>query len=240
MIQAHQPTIFGRALTVGVSSIQDGTMKFGTDADSNVVQNRALFLRSVGMSPADTTLVRLTYDTDDFAKYRVVSHHDKSGGMQTNDSIAYADALVVDQPNHALFLPLADCVGAVLYDPVHHVLMVSHLGRHSIEVYGGKKSVAFLKETYQTNPADMLVWLSPAAGKTHYPLHSFGGKSMYEVISDQLIQSGVREKNIETSTVDTTQNNDYYSHSQYLKDSTLPNGRFAIVVMMTAQGEPAA
>jgi copper oxidase (laccase) domain-containing protein len=240
MIKKDQPTIFGSNIIVAVSSIDDGNMKFDSDSSNNVIGNRRTFLKSVGIDVAHTTLVKVTYDTDDFAKYHIVTHRDKNIGMESNDASEFADALVVDRPNHALFLPLADCVGAVLYDPASRVLMVSHLGRHSVEIDGGRQSVEYLAGKFATKPHDLRVWLSPAVGNATYPLTKIDGKSLHGAIVGQLIGAGVIPNNIEVSNVDTALDGNYFSHSQYLKDKSQPSGRFAIVAMMRAQGEPAA
>lgn len=240
MLSHHQPTIFGPNVITALSSKSDGNMKFGLDDDDQVVANRRAFLQSVGIQPENTTLVGITYATDDFTKYRSVATGDKTRGMLVPQSPSdAADALVVNQPNHALFLPLADCIGAVLYDPRQHVLMVSHLGRHSVEINGAHKSVDYLVQHYGVNPADVKVWLSPGVGRTSYPLHAFGGQSLREVILAQLKTAGVDKQNIESSSVDTAQHPEYYSHSEYLKGNEDGPARFAIVAMMTAQGEPA-
>ena len=203
-------------------------------------RNRRAFLGRASIHPEQTTLVAVTYETDDFAKYRVAAHHDRSAGMESAEQVAHADALAVDQPDHALFLPLADCVGAILYDPVRRALMVSHLGRHSVEVRGGTKSVEYLQKTFQSDPGDVLVWLSPAVGSATYPLRAFGGKGLHEVIVQQLTEAGVAAVNIEVSQVNTAQSEHYFSHSEFLKGTQTEPGRFAIVAMMTEQGEPAA
>lgn len=239
MIQKDQPTIFGPVLIAGVSSIDDGNMKFGVGDESNVTENRRHFLNEFGIDPSHTTRVTITYDTDDFAKYRIVTHHDKAVGMYDNDVVDYADALVVDRPNHALFLPIADCVGVILYDPSKQVLMVSHLGRHSVEVDGATKSVQYLVDHYGCDPAEVLVWLSPAVGGVTYPLKKFDGRSLHHVIKMQLAAVGISDSHIEASTVDTAHDANYFSHSEFLKDASNPAGRFAVVAMMVAQGEPA-
>ncbi|HEY5695620.1 MAG TPA: laccase domain-containing protein [Candidatus Saccharimonadales bacterium] len=239
MIDADQPTIFGSAVTAAISSKGDGNMKFGIGDEAEVRRNRRAFLEAAGISIDHTTLVAITYDTDDFTKYRIVDDGEKGVGMHAMDDTVHADALVTTTPNHALFLPLADCVGAILYDPEHHVLMVSHIGRHSAEMDGGKRSVQYLADTFHTNPAKLQVWLSPGVGRETYPLHQFGGRGLQEVIIDQLQDAGVTHENIEASHIDTAKSKDYYSHSEYLKGND-EQGRFAIVAEMRAQGEPAS
>jgi copper oxidase (laccase) domain-containing protein len=239
MIASHQPTIFGTEVIAAMSSVKNGTMKFGSGQDEMVLQNRTAFLREAGIAIADTTLVSITYATDDFAKYRVVGTKDKGRGMQPGDAFEPADALVVDRPNHALFLPLADCVGVILYDATHHALMVSHVGRHSAEIEGAIKSVQYLQSCYNTDPRELKVWLSPGVGNATYPLHAFNGRSLHDVITTQLLDVGVQGYSIENGNIDTAGSEQYYSHSEFLKGNK-QSGRFAIVAMMREQGEPAS
>ncbi len=240
MIAADQPTIFGDKVLAVLSSKEDGNLKFGLGNDDETLANRRAFLGKAGIDIAHTSLVGITYDTDDFAKYRVALAKDKAVGMLRTDMDRHVDALVVTQPGHALFLPLADCAGAVLYDPVKKVLMVSHLGRHSVEQRGAKKSVEYLKEQLDVNPRDLQVWISPSVGSATYPLHAFDGRSLQAVIVEQLREAGVSSAGIEASTVDTASDANYFSHSEYLKGNEAKAGRFAVVaMMMPGQGEPA-
>ena len=239
MIAADQPTIFGKSVIAAISSKTDGNMKFGVGDDSEVEVRRRRFLQAAGMDIDRTTLVAITYDTDNFAKYRIVTDAEKKAGMTKQAEVIHADALVTDRPGHALFLPLADCVGAILYDPEHQVLMVSHIGRHSAEIDGARRSVKYLKDNFATRPELLKVWLSPGVGKATYPLHRFGGRGLQEVIMSQLEMAGVNGQNIQKSDIDTAESENYYSHSQYLKGND-DHGRFAIVAEMRAQGEPAS
>lgn len=240
MIAHHQPTIFGPSVRAALSSRLDGNMKFGLGNDEEVIKNRQSFLRAVGIDSQRTTLVGITYATDDFAKYRTVTASDKGQGILAPSVADPVDALVTNQPGHALFLPIADCIGAVLYDSEQHVLMVSHLGRHSVEQNGAEKSVQYLKDTFSVDPADLRVWLSPGVGKTTYPLRMFDGRSLREVITDQLVAGGVQLDNIQSDDIDTATSSEYYSHSEFLKGNQPGPARFAIVAEMTVQGEPAA
>jgi len=145
------------------------------------------------------------------------------------ESTMAADALVVNKINHALFLPLADCIGAVLYVQSKNILMLSHLGRHSLEQFGGSESVNFLIKNFNVEPGDITIWLSPSAGKENYPLTALNDRSLQEVAIEQFISAGVPIDNITKSNIDTTTNNKYYSHSQYLKGKRGSDGRFAII-----------
>lgn len=231
MIKSDQPAIFGDEVIAGVSSKQDGNMKFDLEEPDVVIAHRKRFLSQLGIAMNDTTLVGVTYNTEDFAKYHVAAEKDKGVGLLSRDGVKPADALIVTEPGHALFLPLGDCTGAVLFDPEHKVLMMSHLGRHSVEIDGAIKSLNFLADMFKTDPKKLKVWLSPAVGSAAYPLRKFNGRGLREVITEQLINRGVLADNIERSPSDTAKSEDYYSHSQ-ARQGFEQNGRFAIIAMM--------
>lgn len=234
MIASDQPTIFGDALVVGVSSGSDGTMKYAGSDLKVVAGNREKFLAKLGIKMADTTLVGITYDTDDFAKYKIVTASEKGLGMTPGSSAEDSDALVTDHPGHALFLMVADCAAVVLYDSEHKVMMLSHVGRHSAEADGARKSAEFMTAHFESNPQELLVWIGPAVGKATYPLRNLGGVSLHEAITEQLQRAGVALGHIETSTVDTAHDANYFSHSEHRKkgDTSRPSGRFAVVAMI--------
>jgi copper oxidase (laccase) domain-containing protein len=240
MIANDQPTIFGSDVLAAVSSKSDGNLRFNRGDDEQTVQNRRAFFEKVGIHPDNTTLVQVSYaDPDDFARYQIVVDDHKGEGILKPESDMIADALVTTAPGHALFLPLADCVGIILYDVAIHILMVSHVGRHSAEIDGASKSVRYLKDNFATDPKDVKAWLSPAVGKATYPIHAKGDKGLHEVIVEQLNEAGVPVENIEASPIDTAQSQDYFSHSQFLLGKRDLDGRFAIVAEMREQGEPA-
>lgn len=233
MIGHDQPTIFGGSVVVAVASIEDGAMNFKGYNPEVIRENRTAFLDQVGIDPTAATLVQVTYDdTTNFTRYKVVEEEQAGEGVLEPISNTEADALVATRPEQALFLPLADCVGAVMYDPINAILMVSHLGRHSVEQRGGLKSIEYLTQEFDSQPSSLLVWLSPAAGKQNYPLLALQNKGLHEAVVEQLILAGVDPSNIEVSQVDTTENPDYYSHSEFLKGEQPDDGRFAIVAMM--------
>ena len=241
MIKRDQPTIFGSAVIAAVSSKSDGDMSFGRATDEQIVQNRKVFLDHIGIDSHHTTLVRIGYEAaEHFARYHIATDEHKTEGMLKQATDVLADALVVTQPGHALFLPIADCVGVILYDQVRSILMVSHVGRHSIEIDGAKKSVKYLENMLGVDPKNLKVWLSPAVGKAAYPLRKKQNRGLHEVILEQLAVAGVVKENIEVSQIDTAIDEEYFSHSQFLMGNRELDGRFAIVAMMTAQGEPAS
>jgi copper oxidase (laccase) domain-containing protein len=232
MIVPDQPTIFDDVIVAAVSSRDDGNMKFGIGNDDETRQNRVAFLRNNDIEPSQTTLLQVTYDTTDFCRYHILDDEHQGEGMLEQVSTTEADAVIVTRPDHAVFLPLADCVGAIVYDTANQIMMVSHLGRHSVEQGSAQKSIHYLIEYFETDPSDLLVWLSPAVGNETYPLHAFDGRGLHDIVTEQFTQAGVDVHCIETSQVDTAQSDDYYSHSEFKAGNRDFDGHFAIVAMM--------
>lgn len=219
------------SLLIANSIITDGSMKSVDRNYASVLPVRTAFLQKYSIDPHHSTLVQVTYGGDDYCRFKTLTSRDIGDGVVRQATIE-ADALVVTEPNLALFLPLADCIGAVIHDPVKDILMVSHLGRHNLEQYSGTKCVHYLIDQHAVNPNDLTVWLSPAAGKISYPLYSFDNRGLHEVAIEQLIASGIPSNNIEVSDIDSASDKNYFSHSQFLKGNRETDGRFAIVATM--------
>ena len=234
MIVSDQPVIFGDKVIAAVSSQLDGNMSFSKGDQSETVQNRINFLNKNNLDYQHATLVQVTYDDiKDFTRYKILQDFHKAEGMLKPTSTIMTDALVVTEPGHALFLPLADCVGAIIYDAKQHILMVSHLGRHSTEQQGAAKSIMYLVDQFHSNIKDIKIWLSPAVGEETYPIKSLNNTGLHEAITTQLLAVNIPRSNIEISSIDTATDKNYFSHSQFLAGRRDKDGRFAIVAMMS-------
>lgn len=220
-----------RSVQVAISEVADGGMYQPTDQTNQVIiANRREWLMKQNIALEQTVRLRISYDGDEYCKYKVVDETDAHKGMEDSDA-PYADALVTTTPDLALFLPVADCVATTIYDEANGVVMLSHLGRHSLEQYGGQKSVEFLKNEYGSVPKDLKVWLGPAPGKEAYPIYALDGQGMKEAVFAQLAAAGIAPENIIDTPADTTTDPRYFSYSQFLKGEK-PEGRFAMVTMM--------
>lgn len=199
------------------------------ESEEVILKNRS----RLALLASQSTLVYITYKNENgtlvenFCRYG-----DADSPVYNQDELIPCDGLVTRQRGRQLVLPLADCVGAVLYDQRQKICMVSHLGRHSTEQRGAYHSVQYLQHQYGSETSDVLVWLSPGAGNGNYPLYAFDNRSLHDVITEQLIESGVPRKNIEISSVDTTTDRHYYSQSEFTKGNRDKNGRFVIYAML--------
>jgi copper oxidase (laccase) domain-containing protein len=151
--------------------------------------------------------------------------------MRTHGS-RHADAYIVTKPNHAILLPVADCVGAALYDSEHGVLMVSHLGRHSLEQNGAYNSVKYLIDHFQSDPKKLGVYLTPAASKDNYPIWALDNMGLKEATFQQLEMAGVPKENILDNPAETDKDERYFSFSEYRQGRRPEDGDHAIVAMI--------
>lgn len=220
-------------LLVAISTVADGSMYDRTDPENqSVIANRTSYLKTLGISMDQTTRVNTKYESADYCRYREATGDDKGSGMR-NNNVAIADGVVTTSKDHALLLPVADCVGAVIFDPIQNILMVSHLGRHSLEQQGGVRSVAYLVDNYGSKPETLQVWLTPAPNKEIYPIWALENKGMKEVTFEQLKKAGILDENIIDNPADSATDESYYSYSEYLKGHRQEDGDHVIVAMMT-------
>ena len=219
-----------------LSTTADGSLSSSLTPEPEIHdQATATFLAKHDISPAQVVLLRLSYDTVDFCRYHEVTSGEAGAGF-TKPQDTVADALVTRQHQAALFLPIADCIGAVLYHPPTRTLMLSHLGRHNLEQQGGTKSVEYLAK-FGVVPDELLVYLSPAASKKQYPLYAFGNRSLHDVVVEQLFAAGVPRSNITIDARDTVTDPDFFSHSAALRGEKQP-GRHAIACQIRITSLP--
>lgn len=219
-------------LLVAISTVVDGSMYNRNDEnDTTVIANRQDYLQTLGISLDQTSRVRVGYNRTNFCKYISVKETDKGKGMR-GDDIEIADALITTDKNHALFLPVADCVGATIYDPVHQVIALAHLGRHSLEQDGAHSIITYLQKHFQSTPEDIKIWLTPAPSKASYPIWKIDNKGMKEATFEQLRAAGIVDNNIIDNPAETDKDQNYFSYSEYLKGHRESDGDHAMVAMM--------
>lgn len=215
------------------STVADGSMlNRHNPSDMTVIKNRTVFLEKHGIKLAQTTRVKTIYTGNNYCRYSEVGVADMGNGM-TDDDVITSDGLVTRLPGHALLLPVADCIGATFFDPQENVLMVSHLGRHSLEQQGAVRSVKFLVQRYNCIPSRLRVWLTPAPSKAAYPIWALNNKGMKEVCFEQLRLAGILDKNIIDNPADSATDHNYYSYSEFLKGNRTKDGDYVMVAMMT-------
>lgn len=219
---------------IALSNNEAGSLLNRDDyTDPEVITHRRSFLASFGLPLEQVVRVNVQYDDSyTYTAYREVGVRDYGSGAFDNEA-PVSDALVTTDPQVILFLPLADCVGAILYDPLQHVLMMTHLGRHSLEVDGGVSSVRYLQDHYASDPASLRVWLTPAPSKEAYAIWKLDGAGMKESAIEQLLRAGIRTEHITNHPSETDHDPSFYSHSEYLAGRRSEDGRYGLFAWLT-------
>lgn len=161
------------------------------------------------------------------------------------DNALQGDALTTVMSDIGLMIHHADCQAAIIYDPIHHAVANVHAGwRGNVQnIYS--KVIQFMKDTYGSNPKDLLVCISPSLGPEHSqfinyrkelpePFWDFQIKPEYfdlwEISRWQLTNAGVLASHIEIASICTYANpKDYFS---YRRDHT--TGRHGTFVALSS------
>ncbi|MBM3209751.1 polyphenol oxidase family protein [Candidatus Saccharibacteria bacterium] len=237
MISRDQPTIFNNTtLSVAISSRVDRSMLNRLQpGDERVKQARRDFLYGINISPKNILSQWITYGEaetyDDIYLLDATARQQaiRVGGIR-------ADGIIVQGSGVGIFLPVADCIATVLYDPVRRIFGLLHMGRHSTLTSILPNAIKqFIN--LGTKPDDIKVWMSPHAQRNSYVLRYFTARSQpawqgfYDEKVDsnsgetlfyidmagynrqQLLNAGVNANNIQISTVDTVTSENYFSHS---------------------------
>lgn len=221
---------FDPSVLIAISDITDGSMSKAVE-EAIRDANRERFLAAHSIESRHTALVYLVYEGDDYRRFSCVDGTRAGDGI-TRPPATVSDGLFTATTGLALLLPVADCVAAVLYDPIHRALGLVHLGRHNLEQTAATEAVRFMQDSFASDPANVKVFLGPAAGKASYPLYAFNGRSLQDVTFEQLKTAGIDETNITVDRRDTTTDPTLYSHSEFLKGNRELDGRQAVVAML--------
>lgn len=244
MIAADQPVCFPSDLLVAVSSKNDGTMlnRIRGRHVAEVLENRHRFCDQIGVKYDDVVYHVISYDqTQTFDNIAEVTETDT---VKHNSEGIFADALYTEVAGVGLFLPVADCIATVIYDPKRRALMLAHLGRHSTVAQLMTQAVKYFVER-SSRAKDLQIWMSPSITQKNYRMDYFNHadeiswQNFCRQTADGIyldmqgfnrslaIQTGVPGDNIFISPIDTADNPNYFSHS-----SGDTAGRIAVVAMM--------
>ncbi len=251
MITADQPTLFPSSVRAVVSSAADGTVKYGVDeTDEKVAENLSQLTAKVGLAENQVAGIYITYDSN--RTYDVIREVRASDTLDIRDKSTWVlcDALVTTDKHVGLLIPIADCNGVIVYDSVHNVLALAHIGWHAAAADLPAKLVKYLVDKYDSKPGELLVYISPSIRKASYfndnpvQLHESAWQGYIErssqgyhmdvfgYVRDQFFASGVMHSNVQASTTDVAQSHHYFSHFREKQNDQIA-GRFAVICTLT-------
>ena len=244
MIAADQPTCFPSDLLVAVSSKDDGTMlnRIRGRHVAEVLDNRWRFCDQIGINYDDVVYHVISYDQGQ--TFDTIADVTEADTTRHNSEGIFTDALYTEAVGVGLFLPVADCIATVIYDPKRRALMLAHLGRHSTVAQLMSRAVRYFVER-GSQAKNLQIWMSPSITQKNYRMDYFdhtndtNWQNFCRQTADGIyldmqgfnrslaVQAGVLAENIFISPIDTADNPNYFSHS-----SGDVAGRAAVVAMM--------
>lgn len=184
----------------------------------------------------------LKIDPENFVFQKQI-HSDLVRIVDENYTYGEHDGLITKLKGKVLVLSLADCSGILIYDRNKEIISAVHSGWRGTAQNIIGKTINIMIDEFQSDPKDLLCYLSPSAGGNNYEIgaelldklgeftieragkYYFDNKAM---IKNQLLKIGILEENIETSEICTIENEDYHSFRRDKKES----GRMAAFIRM--------
>ncbi len=87
-----------------------------------------------------------------------------------DDEFAGCDGLITNQNRLALGIHVADCCAVYLVDPRTPAIGLVHSGKKGTELAIAAKAIERMRERFGSNPADLIVQLSPCIRPPHYEI----------------------------------------------------------------------
>lgn len=229
-------------------------LTLSTQDDPEVVlENRRRLCTAIDVELESVTIGQLVQGT----KIAIVTEELRGrGSVDRAKALDGTDGLVTNLPNTPLAVLVADCTVVSYYDPVRQVVALAHAGWRGAAGLIAKKMVATMKETYGSNPQDILVGASPNIGGHHFqvrqdvldifrdPEQSYGERAntffirqadgsyllnLNAALVSQLLDAGIQEDHIEQSGICTACRPDlFYSH-RFERGKT---GRFCGLIVL--------
>jgi polyphenol oxidase len=170
------------------------------DEPENVAVNKKIFFAHIGLSEKNLALPLQCHSTNVCA-------------IVAPGQYEACDALITLQQHVILAVTIADCVPVMLLDPKTPAVGIVHAGWRGTSGGIVQKTVVKMIQEYKTDPAQVLVFIGPSAGKCCYEVGNevavlFGKKSVpySKTFLDlknenrlQLLQVGVKAEHIEVS-----------------------------------------
>lgn len=203
-----------------------GNMSLTYGDTTRSAENRKDLLKDLGINYRDLVCTKQVHGS--VARY--IREIDRGkGALSYESAIADTDALVTDKKDVPLSIFTADCLSIFLYDSRTHGIGLVHAGWRSSKDNIAAKTVKLMQEIFNTMPQDLYAGLGPAIRKCCYeiqgeftgifsPGHIAQRNGRYYldlagINKKQLLNSGVKDKNIFDSGICTAcRNEEFFSY----------------------------
>ncbi len=203
------------------------------DDEKKVLNNRKLFLNKLNLTQENVVIQKQTHS----AIVNIIDAPKQN---------LEGDALITSTPNIGLAVSTADCNNIYLYDKSKNVIAAVHSGWRGTEKKILKKTLIKLKESFNSESKDLIVFIGPSISKKNYEVgtevatnfdekytEQKGNSDKYLLdlqsgILDTLLEFGIPKSNIEKSSICSFQNNKFQSYRRDGKNSGRALGVLAL------------
>ena len=152
------------------------------DREEAVRENFRRIGEAMGVRCEDMVLSRQTHTTN----VRVVTEDDRGKGIVRERDYTDVDGMVTNVPGICLVTSYADCVPLYFVDPVKRVIGLSHSGWRGTVGKIGKKTVEVMKDTFGSDPGDILAAVGPSVCMDCYEVSEDVIERVKEAFSEHL------------------------------------------------------
>ena len=209
---------------------------------NDIIQNRQYFSKK--FPNATFVVANQTHSSN----IHIVKEEKELGWNILEDAIENCDALITNQKNIMLTILTADCVPILLFDPKQKVVAAVHAGWKGTQQEILFKTVKKMQEIFNSNPKDIIAGIAPSIGKCCYEVDWNVAKNFEKIENSyekkakkymldlphinklQLLNSGLKEDNIELSNICTACSVEHYF--SYRKEGGC-SGRFMSMIELT-------
>jgi len=206
-----------------------------SDKDINVIENRIFLAKQIWKSLENFVFMNQIHSWN----VVVVWEKDKWKWVKTFENWIKTDAMITNISWIVLIVLVADCIPVLFYDKIKKVVWVAHAGWKWTAENIVWNVIKKMKKQYDSNPSDILVCLWPSISKESFEVWAWVAKlfnskfsklkndwkyllDLQRVNKKQLIDLWILEQNIEISSTNTFENENYFSARKLWYDS----GRF--------------
>ncbi len=131
----------------------------------DALANRCAWAEEIGVDASTIVTGRQIHGNH----VRIVDEtHAGCGSQSIEDALPETDALITRSVGLPLLVYTADCVPAIIYDPVEHALGVAHAGwRGTVSNIAGALVSEMVRE-FGSNPSNLVVGIGPSIGPCCY------------------------------------------------------------------------
>ena len=172
-------------LIIAFSGRKHGNMSLYYGETSEALNNRRIFLSSLGIDYRDLVCARQIHGDS----IRYVTEEDRgSGASAYGGSIADTDGFITDKKNIPISVFTADCLSVFIYDPLTPSIGLVHCGWRSSKARIISRAIGLMREKFNARPDNLYAGFGSSIRGCCYEV----SKDFKEYFSDGLREEGAR------------------------------------------------